>query len=207
MNVNVSAWQFLHGDLVGIVASCLASSGLPAERLELEITEGTALSDSADVQKSLDGLKELGVRIAIDDFGIGYSSLGIIDRMSVHSLKIDKLFVSQMVARPQSRAIVGTIIGLARFLNLLVVAEGVESVDQLAALGELDCAEAQGYLLSRAVTPDEIARLATESWTCDPADRPTSPEPRFRRDRVRTPPPARTPDPGALPVGSTRSCA
>lgn len=162
MNVNVSAWQFLHGDLVGIVASCLASSGLPAERLELEITEGTALSDSADVQKSLDGLKELGVRIAIDDFGIGYSSLGIIDRMSVHSLKIDKLFVSQMVARPQSRAIVGTIIGLARFLNLLVVAEGVESVDQLAALGELDCAEAQGYLLSRAVTPDEIARLATE---------------------------------------------
>ncbi len=161
--VNVSAKQLLQSDFVRIVAACLRTSGLPPARLELEITEGTLLSDAPAVTTSLSGLKGLGVRVAIDDFGIGYSSLSSIDRLDANTLKIDRSFVSRMVQRAQSRAVVGTIIGLARFLDLLVLAEGVETAEQLEVLRELGCAEIQGYLYSPAVPAEEFERLVSDA--------------------------------------------
>jgi EAL domain-containing protein (putative c-di-GMP-specific phosphodiesterase class I) len=146
--VNVSPIQFRVSDLGRIVSDALDRTGLPANRLELEITEGTLMDDPrrADIMSLL---REQGVRIALDDFGTGYSSLGYLQKFGIDKLKIDKSFIARLGEADDASIIVGTIVGLAHNLGLSVTAEGVETPEQLALVREFMCEEAQGFLLGR----------------------------------------------------------
>jgi diguanylate cyclase (GGDEF)-like protein/PAS domain S-box-containing protein len=147
--VNLSPAQFRHGDLPELIHSALLETGLAANRLELEITEGVLIDDFSRALSILRRLKSLGVRIAMDDFGTGYSSLSYLQSFPFDKIKIDQTFISNIESNPQSAAIVRAVIGLARGLDLPVVAEGVETADQLAFLSREACDEVQGYLVGR----------------------------------------------------------
>jgi diguanylate cyclase (GGDEF)-like protein/PAS domain S-box-containing protein len=147
--INLSPVQFRHGDLPGLVHSVLLETGLPPHRLELEITEGVLIGDYSRAISILRRLKNLGVRIAMDDFGTGYSSLSYLHAFPFDKIKIDRAFISNLDRNVQSAAIIRAVIGLARGLNLPVVAEGVETEDQLAFLAREACDEVQGYLIGR----------------------------------------------------------
>jgi diguanylate cyclase (GGDEF)-like protein/PAS domain S-box-containing protein len=147
--INLSPAQFRHGDLAGLVHAVLLETGLPPHRLELEITEGVLIGDYSRATSILRRLKALGVRIAMDDFGTGYSSLSYLQAFPFDKIKIDRAFISNLERNEQSAAIVRAVIGLGRGLNLPVVAEGVESEDQLAFLSREACDEVQGYLIGR----------------------------------------------------------
>jgi diguanylate cyclase (GGDEF)-like protein/PAS domain S-box-containing protein len=147
--INLSPVQFRHGDLPGLVHSVLLETGLSPDRLELEITEGVLIGDYSRATSILRRLKALGVRIAMDDFGTGYSSLSYLHAFPFDKIKIDRAFVSGIDCNSQSAAIIRAVIGLARGLNLPVVAEGVETKEQLAFLSDEACDEVQGYLIGR----------------------------------------------------------
>jgi diguanylate cyclase (GGDEF)-like protein/PAS domain S-box-containing protein len=147
--VNLSPIQFRHGDLPGLVHTVLLETGLAPNRLELEITEGVMMEDFGRSLSILRRLKSLGVRIAMDDFGTGYSSLSYLQAFPFDKIKIDQSFISKVKSNPQSAAIVRAVIGLAHGLNLPVLAEGVETRDQLEFLAAESCNEVQGYLLGR----------------------------------------------------------
>ncbi len=147
--VNLSPAQLLHGDLLRLVHSVLLETGLSADRLELEITEGVLISDSSRALSVLRQLKALGVRIAMDDFGKGYSSLSYLQLFPFDKIKIDRDFISNVAQNQQSAAITRAILGLARGLGLRVLAEGVETKDELAFLVAEGCDEVQGYLIGR----------------------------------------------------------
>jgi len=147
--VNLSPIQFRHGDLPGLVHTVLLETGLAPNRLELEITEGVMLEDFSRSLSILRRLKALGVRIAMDDFGTGYSSLSYLQAFPFDKIKIDQSFISNVKSNPQSAAIVRAVIGLAHGLNLPVLAEGVETKDQLEFLAAESCNEVQGYLMGR----------------------------------------------------------
>ncbi|MGE0385904.1 MAG: putative bifunctional diguanylate cyclase/phosphodiesterase [Gammaproteobacteria bacterium] len=144
--VNVSPRQLHRGDIVERVAHALRDSGLPAQRLELEITESVAMQDPERVVGLLAGLKRLGVRIALDDFGVGFSSLSYLKRFPIDELKIDRAFVAGLPADPSDVAIARTILALARSLGVTPVAEGVESADQRDFLLGEGCLAMQGFL-------------------------------------------------------------
>jgi EAL domain-containing protein (putative c-di-GMP-specific phosphodiesterase class I) len=143
--------------LPGEVADLLTSWRVPAHLLELEITENTILSDPTRTQAILGRFRELGVRLAIDDFGSGYSSLAYLTRLPLDVLKIDKSFVLNMQTNDSDAAIVRSTIDLAHNLDLEVVAEGVETSEVLNALGHLHCDAAQGFHFARPLPPDELA--------------------------------------------------
>jgi EAL domain-containing protein (putative c-di-GMP-specific phosphodiesterase class I) len=126
------------------------------EPLEIEITESALMSDPARAIATLEELQELGIQIAMDDFGTGYSSLGQLKRLPLHRLKIDKSFVQDVPKDPNEVVIVEAILGLARQLNRIVVAEGVETESQLAFLRERGCDEAQGYLIAKPIPAAEF---------------------------------------------------
>jgi diguanylate cyclase (GGDEF)-like protein/PAS domain S-box-containing protein len=147
--VNLSPIQFRHGDLPGLVHAVLLETGLAPNRLELEITEGVMMEDFGRSLSILRRLKALGVRIAMDDFGTGYSSLSYLQSFPFDKIKIDQSFISNVKSNPQSAAIVRAVIGLAHGLNLPVLAEGVETKDQLEFLAAESCNEVQGYLMGR----------------------------------------------------------
>ena len=157
--VNLSPVQFRLDDLPQRVHAVLFETGLPAARLELEVTEGVMVGDFSRAQAILRQLKCLGVRIAMDDFGTGYSSLSYLQWFTFDKIKIDRSFISSLFSKPQSEAIVRAIIGLGRGRGLPVIAEGVETEDQLAFLINEGCAEAQGYLIGRPRAIDEYAHL------------------------------------------------
>jgi len=163
--VNLSPMQFRSGNLPDLVHLALLDSGLPAHRLELEVTEGVLIDDFDRALSILRRLKSLGVRIAMDDFGTGYSSLSYLQSFPFDKIKIDRSFISNVESNPQSAAIVRAVIGLARGLDLPVVAEGVENADQLAFLARELCDEAQGFLIGR---PKPIAHYA--NLVCGAAD-------------------------------------
>ena len=147
--VNLSPLQFVHGDLAALVQTVLLETGLPASRLELEITEGVLIRDINRALHVLRQLKNLGVRIAMDDFGTGYSSLSYLQTFPFDKIKIDRSFITDLEGNTHSRAIVRAVVGLARSLGIPVLAEGVETGSQLDVLkGEL-CDEVQGYLTGR----------------------------------------------------------
>jgi diguanylate cyclase (GGDEF)-like protein len=146
--VNLSPVQFRDASLPGIVAAALQVSGLPAERLELEITESLMLLDDQAVLKILHELRALGARIAMDDFGTGYSSLSYLRRFPFDKIKIDQSFIRGLADQGDSAAIVRAVIGLGQSLGMMVNAEGVETVEQLSALQVQGCGEVQGYLFS-----------------------------------------------------------
>jgi diguanylate cyclase (GGDEF)-like protein/PAS domain S-box-containing protein len=157
--VNLSPVQFRHGDLPAMVHSVLLESGLNPSRLELEITEGVLLDDVSRTLSILRRLKSLGVRIAMDDFGTGYSSLSYLQSFPFDKIKIDRSFIANLNQNPQSASIVRAVIGLGRGLALPVVAEGVETEDQLAFLSREACNEMQGYLVGRPSPIDDYWEL------------------------------------------------
>jgi diguanylate cyclase (GGDEF)-like protein/PAS domain S-box-containing protein len=158
--VNVSVVQLQQADFVAQVRSALTLSGLPTHCLELEITEGAVVVDVLDALDKLHQIKAMGVELAVDDFGTGYSSLSYLKQMPVDRLKIDQSFVRDIPESADDCAIVRAILAMASNLKLQVIAEGVESEDQLAFLHHEGCQEIQGYLLSPPVNPDNfIARF------------------------------------------------
>ena len=165
--VNLSARDLLNLELPDDVADLLERCRVPAERLELEVTESTILADPLRARSVLTRLSELGVRVAIDDFGSGYTSLGYLKRLPVDVLKIDKSFVTSMSADEHDAVIVRSAIELGHNLGLEVVAEGVESVQTWQELGKLKCDLAQGYLLSKPV-PAEMLSEWLRSGTVPP---------------------------------------
>jgi diguanylate cyclase (GGDEF)-like protein len=159
--VNVSAVQFARGTLVADVTHALAESGLSARRLELEITESTMFKDPTRVLGALHTLRERGVRIAMDDFGTGYSSLSHLRSFPFDHLKIDRSFVRDVAERADLQAIIRGIATLAQGLGMQTTAEGVETLDQLAAVRSLGCDAIQGFLLARPMPAAEVGRLQT----------------------------------------------
>jgi EAL domain-containing protein (putative c-di-GMP-specific phosphodiesterase class I) len=148
MAVNVSALQLSRGDLPAVVERVLAESKLPAERLELELTESVIMAGTEHTAHRLQAFRQLGVSLAVDDFGTGYSSLAYLKRLPITTLKIDKEFVRDITHDPDDAAITTTVIAMAHAMELNVVAEGVETEAQLRFLREHGCDEIQGYWLS-----------------------------------------------------------
>jgi EAL domain-containing protein (putative c-di-GMP-specific phosphodiesterase class I) len=156
--VNVSASQLLHGAVVRDVEAALRDSGLDPAALVLEITETTLIDDSLAAVRELRQLRKLGVRLALDDFGTGYSSLGRLQHLPFDVVKIDRSFISR-VTQEQEGAVVRSIIEMAATMGLEVVAEGIETLAQLAALRALGCRLGQGYHFSRPVPPEALAAI------------------------------------------------
>jgi diguanylate cyclase (GGDEF)-like protein len=144
--VNLSPAQFRDGDIAETVAEVLKETGLPPERLELEITENLLINDTEEVLGKLNRLRELGVAIAMDDFGTGYSSLSYLARFPFSKIKIDRQFIRNMTRDPAMRAIVKTIIALGKSLDVTITAEGVETPEQADMLRKFGCAQVQGFL-------------------------------------------------------------
>ena len=157
--VNLSPAQFAHGDVVGLVHAILLETGLAPGRLELEITEGVLIEDFDRGLALLRRLKALGVRISMDDFGSGYSSLSYLQAFPFDKIKIDRAFVMNLGRNPQSAAIVSAVIDLAHGLDMSVVAEGVETPEQLAFLTTEDCDAVQGYLIGKPLPIGQYAEL------------------------------------------------
>ncbi len=157
--VNVSALQFNDGALPAVVASALRTTGLHPSRLELEITESALLASDVIALEVIQQLRDLGVRIAIDDFGAGYSSLSYLVKFPFDKVKIDRFFVSGSGQDMSRGAVVRAVIGLCASLGVTCTAEGVETHEQLAMLTHENCTEVQGYLLSRPVTATDIPGL------------------------------------------------
>lgn len=147
MSVNVSALQLRRGDLPGVIERTLQETGLPAACLEIELTESIVMAE--ETWPALHAIRELGVRMAIDDFGTGYSSLAYLKRLPINTLKIDREFIGDLTRDPDDEAITSAVIAMGRSLGLHVVAEGVETEDQLAFLRRVGCDEIQGYWLAR----------------------------------------------------------
>ncbi len=159
VSVNCSAQQFQRESLVETVGRILRETGLSANRLDLEITESVIIQRSEEVIARIQAFDDMGVRISIDDFGTGYSSLSYLKRFAIHQLKIDQSFVRDISSDPDDAAIVSAIIAIAHSLGLAVVAEGVETAEQLAFLKSLGCDAAQGYYFSKPVPAEEFSQL------------------------------------------------
>ena len=163
--VNVSARQFRDAQLIENVVSALGASGLAAKHLELELTESLIMQDVEQAVATMETLQGLGVQLSIDDFGIGYSSLGALKTFPVSRLKIDKSFIDDLADNEDDRAVASAVISLGKKLNLRVIAEGVETDEQLAFLRENHCDEMQGYRFSKPVAAKELeALLAAGAW-------------------------------------------
>lgn len=162
--VNLSARQFDQPDLIQTITRALDNARLDPKCLELEITESTIMKNPEDASTILGKLKSMGVEISIDDFGTGHSSLGYLRRLPVSYLKIDRSFVMNITTNPNDASIVTAIIALAHTLNLKVVAEGVETQEQLLFLREHGCDEMQGFLFSRPLPAEDISKLLSKKY-------------------------------------------
>jgi EAL domain-containing protein (putative c-di-GMP-specific phosphodiesterase class I) len=159
MSVTLSARQVARPELVDEIRDCLAATGLPAERLELEITESVLLDEGEESARTLRALRELGVRLVLDDFGTGYSSLSYLRRLPLDTIKIDRSFVDGIDADGTNLPIVQAVIALAHGLGIEVVAEGIETAGQSARLRELVCDRGQGYYYARPQPPEALTAL------------------------------------------------
>ncbi|MDS4071854.1 MAG: EAL domain-containing protein [Defluviicoccus sp.] len=169
--VNVSPAQFLYQDIYAEVCDVLEATGLPAHRLELEITEGLLMRDQRAAMTVLKRLEDLGVQLAVDDFGTGYSSLSYLKQFPVQKLKVDQSFVREIEANASDKMIVRTIVTLASGLGLRTIAEGIETPAQSRILGELGCEEGQGYLFARPM-PAADFRSWTSTWLAQAGAQP-----------------------------------
>jgi len=160
--VNIAGPQLQHGDLPYKIRTVLADSGFPAERLELEVTEGFIMQQVEHAVGQLNDLRQLGVTLAIDDFGTGYSSLSYLKQLPIHKLKIDQSFVQDIPEDLDDMAIAAAVIALGKSLGLEVIAEGVETEAQAAFLQESGCPQAQGYLYSKPVNAGAVEKLLLE---------------------------------------------
>ncbi len=155
--VNLSPRQFADPNLLHDIRTALEKSGMPAQLLELEITESMVMLNVERTVRVLEAIRSLGITLAIDDFGTGYSSMSLVKKFPIDALKIDRSFVREIMNDSEDKAIADAIIALGRALNLTVVAEGVETAEQEAFLRAHNCDEIQGYLISRPVPADEFA--------------------------------------------------
>ncbi len=156
--VNLSAVQFTQPNLVEIIASILIESNLPAKYLELEITEGTVMDSPQQAIDTMLKIRDMGIHLALDDFGTGYSSLAYLKKFPLNTLKIDKAFVDDIEHSEQGRNMVATIVTIAHNLDMHVVAEGVETTQQLSFLSELKCEQLQGYLYSKPLKENDFTK-------------------------------------------------
>jgi diguanylate cyclase (GGDEF)-like protein len=154
--VNLSPAQFKGGNLAAMIVSALTSSGLPAQRLELEITESILMQNHQDVLATLHRLRALGVRFSMDDFGTGYSSLSYLRRFPFDKIKIDRSFIKDITSSNDCVAIVRAVASLGRSLGITITAEGVETIEQLKRVREEGCGEVQGYLISRPLPAEGV---------------------------------------------------
>ena len=185
VSVNVSARQFREDRIVGDVAAALRDSGLEPKYLELELTESLIMQDVDRAIETMKRLRALGVRLSIDDFGTGYSSLSALKRFPVERLKIDKSFIQDLPEDEDDRAVAAAVISLGQKLNLRVIAEGVETAEQVAFLRENHCDELQGFHFSRPAPAEEVAALLARRLALPPrAD---------KRQSIRRPRPGRSP--------------
>jgi diguanylate cyclase (GGDEF)-like protein/PAS domain S-box-containing protein len=160
VNVNISSKHFLLPSLLEDLKEILDLTGLPSDQLKLEITETALMEDATETIRLVHRLKEFGLQLVIDDFGTGYSSLSYLQRLPIDTLKVDRSFVSQIHGQPDgNRNIVEAIISLAHRLNMVVVAEGVETPLQYAILMDMQCEYGQGYLFSHPLTKEEVDQL------------------------------------------------
>ena len=169
--VNLSVRSLMDLDLPNRVAGMLADAGLPADQLELEITESTIMADPVRAMRVLQPLADMGVRLSIDDFGTGYSSLAYLRQLPISEIKIDRSFVSAMTTSENDAVIVRSTVEMAKNLGLETVAEGVETPEEAEALEFLGCDYLQGYLLSRPLPADELEGCLAElarTWTLSP---------------------------------------
>jgi EAL domain-containing protein (putative c-di-GMP-specific phosphodiesterase class I) len=157
--VNVSARQFKEKSLISRVVSALQDSGLEAQYLELELTESLVMQDVEQAVATMRELQSLGVQLSIDDFGTGYSSLAALKTFPVARLKIDKSFINDLPNDENDKAVASAVISLGQKLNLRVIAEGVETDDQVAFLRQNNCDEMQGYHFSKPVPAVDIEKM------------------------------------------------
>jgi EAL domain-containing protein (putative c-di-GMP-specific phosphodiesterase class I) len=198
VHVNISARHLAEDGFSELVAFALEESGLPPERLELEITESTALFAAEATLHSVAVVTDFGVTLALDDFGTGYSAITALHRLPIHTVKIDRSFVADVVTEPATAALVHGLLQLGRGMGLQVIAEGIEDLDQAAWLLDHGCAMAQGYAFGRpaplpnpadlliaelsAATPEEVAA----ELTAEPLELPAFPEQRAIPPRALT---------------------
>jgi diguanylate cyclase (GGDEF)-like protein/PAS domain S-box-containing protein len=169
MSINMSARQLAEKTIVKHVSDLLKDYGIPGHCLEIEITENTIMNDMESVIHKLKALSNKGVYIAIDDFGTGYSSLSYLHKLPIHTLKIDRAFIKEVNMKHTGNSIINTIVAMARGLNLNVIAEGVETQQQLEYLQEIDCCEAQGFLFGKPLPADVITQLLIQEPYATPS--------------------------------------
>jgi len=157
MSINLSGRQIVEGSLLQTVADALAESGLDPRCLELELTEGFIMHQPDEAIVLLNSLREMGVGIAIDDFGTGHSSLSYLKQLPIQKLKIDRSFVHDIPTDPDDMAITSAIVALGHRLQMTIIAEGVETEEQLSFLINEGCEEAQGYLFSMPLPAEELS--------------------------------------------------
>jgi EAL domain-containing protein (putative c-di-GMP-specific phosphodiesterase class I) len=165
VSVNLSARQCAQSDLVQRVAGILNETGLNAHDLKLELTESMIVEDAVSTSAMLSELRVLGVQVQIDDFGTGYSSLGYLQRLPIDTLKIDRTFVSRIGNNGSGAEIVQTIMVLAHELGMKVVAEGIETDEQLSKLKSMECEYGQGYIFTKPVNSQMASSLLAKSFT------------------------------------------
>ncbi|MGB5445875.1 MAG: EAL domain-containing protein [Psychromonas sp.] len=159
LSVNLSAHQLHHGDIVSTVKFILNETGFPAKYLELELTESALMEREDQILPALESLRSMGIRLAIDDFGTGYSSLAYLKFFPINTLKIDKSFIDGIPNSTDSTVLTSTIISMSKNLGYSVIAEGVETIEQLEWLKTMDCDSFQGYLKSKPLPADEFFKL------------------------------------------------
>ena len=169
MSINMSARQLAEKGIVSHISHLLRDLGIPGHCLEIEITENTIMNDMDSVIHKLKALSKKGVYIAIDDFGTGYSSLSYLHKLPIQTLKIDRAFIKEVNMKHSGNSIINTIVAMAKGLNLNVIAEGVETQQQLDYLQSIDCSEAQGFLFGKPLTADIITQLLIQEPYATPS--------------------------------------
>jgi EAL domain-containing protein (putative c-di-GMP-specific phosphodiesterase class I) len=164
VSVNVSSIQLTNKNLISVVVSAIAAARIPANRLDVEITESVFFDKTSANVSTLKQLHEFGVRFVMDDFGTGYSSLGYLLSFPFSKIKIDRSFITGLSDKKESRAVVRAVANLARDLNMIVTAEGVETDQQLEQVRILGCTEMQGYLFSRPLSATEMRQKFLSDW-------------------------------------------
>jgi EAL domain-containing protein (putative c-di-GMP-specific phosphodiesterase class I) len=157
VSVNISTSQIRGGEMLELVSQVLAETGLPAQRLELEVTESLLMADAEQARRALGALRDMGVRLVLDDFGTGYSSLSYLRMFPFNEIKIDRSFVQALDADKKTRAIVQAVIAMGHGMELGVTAEGVETEAQMRMLRALGCGGVQGFLPGRPMPADGVA--------------------------------------------------
>jgi diguanylate cyclase (GGDEF)-like protein/PAS domain S-box-containing protein len=175
--INLSPLQFADPDLAELVMDVLSQTGLQPALLELEVTEGALMENTAATMEALQALRDHGVGIALDDFGTGHSSLAYLTRLPIGHIKIDRCFVADLVDGGECRAIVRAVLAMASALGILVTAEGVETIEQARVLKAMACGSLQGFYFSRPVMAGRVPALRAHRWTLGDPDEPRRPAP------------------------------